>query len=438
MISKLDKKEIIILFPHLRENTTSFARFYTVVDVLLEQGFTIKIIEFTFPITKSLGMGHDVASETLNSKIKNHILSVEPKLNLLQKAAFDSIKNGNIKLSKIFNYFHQLIFKRDIFYPGNKTLTQINVCTNNGGCILSFGGPFSWFAFADKLADKLNYDLILDYRDPWTFGYTSLSSYTIIQNIKNNLQRKKEMQLLRKASLITTVSETLKSYYPKEFQEKLFVISNGSNYEEKEIFIEIQPETFDVVYLGTIYHEQLEDESFFKAFQSFIQHKDQSKINLNFLGSHLNPALKNVLHKYGLHHITTITKRLSKTEVLPYLNKASIFLHLKYGERSGIITSKQADYLAFRKPILLPITDHGDLEKSITQNNAGFVGNSMDDILGFLENRWSTFIKNDVITLHSTVDLKDLSREAQAKKFVDLITIHQATRHLKHNERSAH
>ena len=80
--------------------------------------------------------------------------------------------------------------------------------------------------------------------------------------------------------------------------------------------------------------------------------------------------------------------------------------------------------MAFRKPILLPISDQGDLEKSITENNAGFVGNNINDVLNFLETRWAVFIKKEAVTLNSTVNFENLSRRAQAKKFVDLITRH--------------
>ena len=75
---------------------------------------------------------------------------------------------------------------------------------------------------------------------------------------------------------------------------------------------------------------------------------------------------------------------MDKQNLLHYMCNASCFLHLRYGKNKGVITSKQAEYLAYRKVILLPNSDNGDIAESILNNNAGVVCYSVEDNVLFL------------------------------------------------------
>src|SRR5690606_14096607 len=97
--------------------------------------------------------------------------------------------------------------------------------------------------------------------------------------------------------------ESLKSFFPKEIQLKTTVVENGSNYNEEEIMplINAKPSTFNLVYIGTIYDEQLQDETFFESFSIFKKNiKDSTSISLKFIGSKRNKKLISVLNKHNL------------------------------------------------------------------------------------------------------------------------------------------
>jgi hypothetical protein len=382
-------KSYILIVPHLRENTTSIARFTSIAEALLKRDLNVVIFEIEYTIKKGFGLGHDLSIEDLKPHINKLVFKIKPKFNFLQEIAFS---NHSKKIFKVFNVLNQLITGKDVFYPGKIFVDDLNLGYAKSGDIIVFGGPFSLFQFGDELANKLNYRLILDYRDPWTFGYPAIDSNRFIQRYKNKFYRKIELNLLQKASIITTVSKTLKSYY--------------------------RPLSFNLVYLGTIYNEQLIDETFFKVLSVFLKNKNNTEFKLYFLGAHLNTNLKKVLSKYELDSFTEITKRLNNDELSEILYGSSVFLHLKYGNKSGIITSKHQDYLSFKKPILLPMSDFGDLEETIINENSGFVCYNEQQVLEILEKLWSDFKLNKKIIIKSHAT----SRADQADLFVKILT----------------
>src|SRR5690606_8137834 len=157
------------------------------------------------------------------------------------------------------NFVYQLLFREETLTPRDFNLIETLNKNNKDGYIITFGTQYGNFKYAFKLASHLNLKLVLDYRDQWTYGYQNLQGIKSDYKLKRAILRKTEESLLKKASLITTVSKTLKSYFPSEFQHKIHVIPNGSNYEESDIR-EKEDKTFNIVYTGTIYNDQRSEE----------------------------------------------------------------------------------------------------------------------------------------------------------------------------------
>ncbi|TKC00465.1 glycosyltransferase family protein [Pedobacter cryophilus] len=418
-----DIKQVILIYPYLREETTSKARFLSILNSLIEEKFDVKILEFKYPLKKRIGLGHDEEKKPLDEFVEDRILKINPRLNFIQKIVFLLINKGYNRTWKLFNFINQILTGKDVFSPSNSNIEELIIALApiKNGYVIVFGGPFGIFTYADKLSKTINYRLILDYRDPWTFGYCALDANPVIQFLKKKLHISREKNLLDRASLIITVSETLRNYFPKKYQKKIKVIINGSNFEYKQPLKFIEAGTFNIVYLGTIYNEQLKDGTFFEAINIFLKNKNRAKVKVQFLGAHLNKLLFSKINDYKLNDVCEVTNRLKAEELIPYLNDASLFLHLKYGNRSGIITSKQMDYISFRKPILLPKTDNGDLEKSITEHDAGFVCNSIEETLNILEKMWVKFEKNENFNITPNNYSNENKRQSQSKRFVEYI-----------------
>lgn len=420
---------IVLLLPHADGNTTSIGRFKSFIAALVKHYTFVKVVYFTFPASGNLFLGIDnsTVDETSITKIyANNLITVKPKLNSIQSLFFKLSTPNNRMYVKPLLWLHQFIYGNDIFTPTNingliNTISNLQI---SKGYVIACGGPFGIFNIAKNLSTKLNYKLILDYRDPYTYGFAPIDGSVIIHRIKQVFKRKYELKLVKTATFITTVSNSLKNFFPKEIQNKIFVMPNGSNININEATINPNPKYFNIVYAGTLYNTQLTNEFFFKALKIFIKDKDQSIINLFFLGSSGNVMIKKLLHKYNLTTISTVTPRLNKIEMLNHMCNATCFLHLKYGNNTGVITSKQADYLAFKKAILLPASDNGDLAESIFLNKSGAVCDNVNEIVEFLNSLWIKHSNKQSLIVESCLQTLE-TRETVANNFIKLLKSHQ-------------
>ena len=413
-----DKKEVILILPYLNVNTTSVERFKSLINAFeSDESCTLRVIVIDDGIKRSYFGGLDRTNVEVVSD-ENHT-QYYAKYNLIQRIAFECVNAGYSRCWRVLQLIHLLVYRTDIFNPGELKLKK---SSSTQGFIITSGSHFSFFSAARKLAQQFNYKLILDYRDPWTFGYPSIGGMSFIHRLKKLAGRKKEESLLKEAHLITTVSNSLKKFFPQVYHSKVHIFSNGCNFSDLQIENKTPHQKFNIVYAGTIYNEQLKDDVFFEAMKIFIAQKDAAKIGLRFIGALHSKALKTKIEKYGLTGITEITSRLKNTELIEYLNNASLFLHLRYGDKKSVISSKQAEYLAFRRPILLPVSDDGDIAESMYQNQAGYVCNNTNAVIETLEKLWAKFEKGENLFIIQPKEFIDgLNRKTIAESFAKLI-----------------
>ncbi|KHJ39139.1 hypothetical protein PBAC_07390 [Pedobacter glucosidilyticus] len=416
MISK--KPEIFIIGHDFRLNQTFTNRYFSFLRVL-NYRYDVYLIGLDFPFKSHPINNLNFSDSALN--YHNKVIIKVKSLNCIQKLISVSDKlNMPYFLKKILLAIHILIYKVDQWVVKEEDFNILKVKPD----IIIAGGTGGVAKISALLAKKYKAKLIIDYRDPWNFGYNLLETNNIIFNFKKLFTIKIEIKLLNQADYILTVSESLKLFFPQKYQNKIKVIENGSNYTSAEVnaFINSKPSFFNIVYLGTIYDEQIKDETFFRALNDFI---DEYKIEINtiklyFLGSSTNRTLSKIIAKYNFKENVFITERLTREELIPYLSNASLFLHLKYSSRSKIITSKNSDYLAFRKPILLPLSDHGDLENSIRENNSGYVCNSKKEIKSVLNEQYQNWLKEIPCEIQN-FSIVNLERDNISKKLDEVV-----------------
>lgn len=418
-----DKKlQVILILPHLKLNTTSTSRFKSIIFALIEAGISIKIIDFTFPINKTIGLGHQISNHEIEPDIKENYITIKPPLNLIQKLTFYFLNNFNNRIWKVLNWLHQLVYGTDVFCPNNLNLSQLRLNSYSRNIVIVFGAPFGIFKYAAKLSSIIDAKLILDYRDPWTFGYTPLDAKPFIYKLNQIFNRKRELKFLEQASFITTVSQSLKNLFPKKMHYKIEIFENGTNFHPEDLDINSKPKTFNILYAGTIYNDQLRETIFFEALKNFLVDKSKTMFKLQFVGSLDNSRLISTIKKFDLMEISEITPRLGNIELKTYLNQAYLFLHLRFGLRKDIITSKQADYLFFNKPILLPMNDDGDLCENIKNNNAGYVCNSVNENIEVLNLLWDNYINKKTTYKPNLNNISKIrNRESIAKEFVRMV-----------------
>jgi hypothetical protein len=415
----MKKKEVIFLLPYLHVNTTSAERFKSFIKAFQNKpNITVKVFLVDYNLSRSYFRGLDNSTFENENEIETFKFHLKP--NFIQRIGFFSVNNNFKFLWRIFQLLHLIVYKTDIFCPYG--LEKVVKAEAVDGYVIASGSHFSYFSIANLITKKINYKLVLDYRDPWTFGYPSIDGLKFIHQLKVKFNRAQEINLLSHACIISTVSKALINQFPLAYQNKIALVPNGSNYKAEDVNPITNTDSFNIVFAGTIYNDQLIDHVFFEAFSEFVNRKNQQNIKLQFIGSFENHNLIKMISLYNLIDHVEVTKRISKVELLKYLNNASGFLHLKYGDKKDIISSKQAEYLMFRRPILLPVSDEGDLQESILSNNAGYVCYNKDDILKSLELLWDKFLDKENLFIEQPSEfIENLSREKIAEKFVKQI-----------------
>jgi len=275
------------------------------------------------------------------------------------------------------------------------------------------------------LKQEFGCKLVLDYRDPGVFGYQLIEDNKILSALRKFFLKRIEIRNLRSADLVVTISESICNFFPEKYRDSVQVIRNGYDIDKINFnLIKHHPNTFKLVYLGSVYNDQLSDTTFFKAVRKFIDKYaiQPQYFQIRFIGTGEAPRLEDVIKHYNLDPYTYVSAKMPIQQIYSELYSAAMFFHLKYGNRREIITTKQYEYLAFQKPILLPVNDHGDLEQSIKSYNAGFVCDNEEEIIELLKEMMDNHFNDKAMLIsRSEKELYELSRSFQEEKLKALI-----------------
>jgi hypothetical protein len=188
------KESILIITNDLKLNQTFSNRYFSFIKALKSNSYEEVCclgIDFPFnphPINNLKKTSYPIA-------LGQNIVSISPKhLNFVQKLLVFCDKNNlPFKLKKTLLALHIIIFRIDQWYVSLKdfrNLENIPTLIISGGC----GGIIK---SSYNLAKKHNSKLILDYRDPWNFGYNLLETNKIVSRFKRLFTLNKELKYLK-------------------------------------------------------------------------------------------------------------------------------------------------------------------------------------------------------------------------------------------------
>lgn len=338
------------------------------------------------------------------------------------------LDNGRRRIAKLLLITYYFFTGKEIFDLGrefNKYKKNTNITLSKDDIVIVSFPSITVHNLGYALKQEFGCKLILDYRDPGVFGYQLIEENKILSFLRRFFLKRRELRNLKSADLIITISDSIRRLFPEKYANSVEVIRNG--YDAKKINfdrISYHSSTFNLVYLGSVYNDQLVDITFFKAVRKFINtHAIQPQnFQLRFIGTGESIRLKEVIKHFHLDPYTYIGQKMPIEQIYDELYGATLFFHLKYGERKEIITTKQYEYLAFQKPILLPINDYGDLEESIKKYSAGFICENEDEIVKILEKTYNEHVQGKAVKITRTAEeLYQLSRQAQEEKLLKLI-----------------
>lgn len=313
------------------------------------------------------------------------------------------------------------IFGRGLNLGVRKIIRKIYSQGKSYDLILTSSGGDRVYEHGKYAARLFKCPIIHDFRDIMEQVWT---------NDKIGWQRKAILTLRNRAiSNADQVVCTTRGQYNvlKKYNPRITLIHNGY---DPEIFYPCKPvktNTFDIVYIGSIYTGHCPIELVCDALITFCEkHKDA-----NVLFYSLRQVFDaNILPLIEYSHVSNqflCMKTCQQTEMGTAFQKASVLLVMHHTIQGGVecISSKVYEYLASNRPILCvknKISDYLEIVDIIQNTNAGVVVDSKEGILEFLEKKYDEWRRYGVVegtTINEEV--YKYSRASECDEYIELI-----------------
>jgi hypothetical protein len=237
-------------------------------------------------------------------------------------------------------------------------------------------------------------------------------------------------QILKKANIVTTVSEGLSNHL-KRYKSNVYVLRNGVTFENLD-FVKEPFQKFTIAYTGSMFGDERNPELLLKVIKSL--HTDEivrgSNFQIIYAGKDTSIWL-DWIKRFDLDILFESKGMIDSQAALDIQRNAHINLLLTSAtpESTGQLTGKFYEYLAAKNPIITLINGTQDLEFESIMNdlNAGCVvysNKSFDELRSFILEKFNEWkITGDVKSIINIEKLKELSWENQVQKFVEHINL---------------
>lgn len=286
--------------------------------------------------------------------------------------------------------------------------------------VISTFGPYAPHLVAHRLKSNQRASFwIADYRDRWSDSciYPGLFPF-------NKIEYALENWLLKKADLITAVSEPFSEVFRKRHpNHEVITIENGWDELCKSEIPRIFPEDGKIrlVFTGTIYQDKVNLLPLFEAIQHLRTNPIMDRVEFLFAGKN-QANLGELINSYNAHQWVKQLGEVSRIESLAMQREAHalLFFPWKDPKDDGFLTGKLFEYLTSGTPIWAIGTPYLEAsQKLILEAGAGY------------RLPYSQDVQNQLLMLSSEKEkievapefLKRYDRRALAEKLLEKITI---------------
>lgn len=271
--------------------------------------------------------------------------------------------------------------------------------------------------------------LIIDYRDPWTQWFDTVSRH------ENNIRKKAgyfiEKKLVKRSDIIigttNSIVEYLKNVTVVE-KNKFHVIFNGVDPDD---FNDIQPKKLDkrtLVYTGLLNESFYSPENIFKVLA--IIKKEMDNLDRMFQFVILGKADKNILNmivKYGIEDLVKYKGYRSHKETLSYIKGADqLLLLLNPGITDYLtISGKIFEYLFSENPILAIIPDKsaaGEILKDYSRAKI-IDPNALNDLKSYIIDWLTGILQSKELASSDYKLINKFNRKEQSNQLSKIIKI---------------
>lgn len=287
--------------------------------------------------------------------------------------------------------------------------------------IISSLGPATSHLVAYRMAKKYKLPWIADYRDLWTQNHVDKRNF-----IHTAIERYFEKRFIKKASLLTTVSEELAESLRALHKKPTHVIQNGFDETDFE-GPALQPavDGFNVLYTGMIYVGRRDPSLLFEAVSQLKTKnaKFYEEINLIFYGAD-RKVISDLAKAKGVEDKVVLHDRCSNAEAIMKQRAADVLLLLEWDNPAakGVLTGKLFEYLGAKRPILAIGPSDGAISKVLSETNAGKLFKTSDEIVDWLEMIYKRKAANESWENQlNTANYAGFTRRKQAENLADLL-----------------
>lgn len=244
------------------------------------------------------------------------------------------------------NYWDNTAFWEGYF---KKEIPQIIASENIEKVIIS-GPPYRYIKYAVEMKQRLkNFELVLDYRDPWNDFNEPLPMSEKRKQYEIDL----ELHCLRNVDKILVVSDFQKELLLKKADDfaPIYVLRNG--FDTEDILKGLKPKAesgrIKIAHFGTLH---IKKEYYWRPFlQALEQVRNEdphlyNTLDVEFIGF-CPPAIEQFIKEKELN--VKLFGVLEPGEAYNELNQADVVLWFKYDLSPGDFATKFGDYIALKK-----------------------------------------------------------------------------------------
>lgn len=283
-------------------------------------------------------------------------------------------------------------------------------------------GPFSTLLLGARTARHFDAKLAVDYRD-----LLSISSYYPFGKFRKTIDRICEKRIVRKASLLATVSEPLAGDLRREYQRPTVVVTNGFDPRDFEALTyaptEFSKDTLEIVYCGWVIPKKRDPRPFLAGVKQFVSENPDRNIRVSFYGPN-SAEVAEVIEELELHSFVSQNGQVSHEESLRIQAEADVLLLLLWNNpgEMGVLSGKVFEYIGANRPVLMTGFKEGAAGSLIRDNNLGFVENDPSLITNFLLSKSEEKIRQGYVNSPDFPDRELFSRANQSQVFLDSIS----------------
>ena len=268
--------------------------------------------------------------------------------------------------------------------PAAKFLNNY-LANNKVDAIVSTGPPHTTHLIALSVIKKHHIPWLADFRDPWT----NIDFYHQLKLTKwaDAKHKRLELEVLKKASQVVTVSWSWAADFYKLSNRKPVVITNGYDPED---FLNAGKlpldKKFTLMHAGSL-NEDRNPHTLWQALAELAKDVDNfvDDLEIKLIGQVTSTAITEIT-KFGLAKNLTQIDNLPHQEVIQQLIKSQLLV-LPLNDTpniDGVVPGKLYEYIGAQRPILCIGKTTGDAAKIINETSAGKIS-GFDDVVTLKE-----------------------------------------------------